>query len=47
MASKKVHVFERKVVKKKTRQGCSNRSKGVKKYKGQGGPRKSSKLPKK
>jgi len=25
---------------KKTRQGSSNRSKGMKKYKGQGGPRK-------
>jgi len=25
---------------KKTRQGCGNRSKGMKKYRGQGGPRK-------
>ena len=32
---------------KKTRQGCSNRSKGVKRYKGQGGPRKRFKSPKK
>jgi hypothetical protein len=32
---------------KKTRQGCSNRSKGMKKYRGQGGHRKRSKLPKK
>ena len=31
---------EHKSIKKKTRQGCSNRSKGVKKYRGQGGPRK-------
>ena len=33
--------------KKKTRQGCGGRSKGMKKYRGQGGPRKRSKLPKK
>jgi len=32
---------------KKTRQGCSNRSKGMKKYRGQGGDRKRVKLPKK
>ena len=25
---------------KKTRQGCSNNSKGMKRYRGQGGPRK-------
>ena len=25
---------------KKTRQGCSNNSKGMKKYRGQGGPKK-------
>ena len=31
---------------KKTRQGSSNRSKGLKKYKGQGGPRKRCKSPK-
>ena len=39
--------YNDKKVKKKTRQGCSNRSKGMKKYRGQGGPRKRSKLPKK
>jgi len=32
---------------KKTRQGCSHMSKGMKKYRGQGGPRKRTKLPKK
>jgi hypothetical protein len=32
---------------KKTRQGCGNRSKGMKKYRGQGGHRKRVKLPKK
>lgn len=32
---------------KKTRQGNSNRSKGTKKYRGQGGPRKRCKTPKK
>ena len=32
---------------KKTRQGCGSRSKGGKKYKGQGGPRKRCKSPKK
>ena len=36
-----------KVSKKKTRQGCGIYSKGMKKYKGQGGPRKRCKLPKK
>ena len=34
-------------IKKKTRQGCSKRSKGMKKYRGQGGPRKRCKLSKK
>tara|TARA_Y100000310_G_C19966743_1_gene483653 strand:- start:16 stop:159 length:144 start_codon:yes stop_codon:yes gene_type:complete len=33
-------------VRKITRQGCSKRSKGMKKYRGQGGPRKRCKLPK-
>ena len=42
----KATAYERKVVKKKTRQGCSNRSKGLKKYRGQGGPRKRCKLQK-
>ena len=32
---------------KKTRQGCSNMSKGTKKYRGQGGPRRRCKKPKK
>jgi len=32
---------------KKTRQGCSNRSKGLKRYRGQGGLRKRCKSPKK
>jgi hypothetical protein len=34
-------------VKKKTRQGCGQYSKGMKKYRGQGGPKKRCKLPKK
>ena len=38
--SKKDSLGYQKPVGKKTRQGCSNRSKGMKKYKGQGGPRK-------
>lgn len=33
--------------KKKTRQGCSKRSRGLKRPRGQGGPRKRCKLPKK
>jgi hypothetical protein len=33
--------------KKKTRQGCGQYSKGMKKYRGQGGPRKRCKKPKK
>ena len=40
MAAKKTSVFERRTIKKKTRQGCSNNSKGMKKYRGQGGPKK-------
>tara|TARA_B100000676_G_C17853073_1_gene719230 strand:- start:618 stop:782 length:165 start_codon:yes stop_codon:yes gene_type:complete len=36
----KIQKQERKTVDKKTRQGCSNNSKGMKKYRGQGGPRK-------
>ena len=48
MASrKKSFVFERGSVRKKTRQGAGRRSKGMKKYRGQGGPRKRAKLPKK
>ena len=31
---------------KKTRQGCGSRSKGMKKYRGQGGPRKRCKIKK-
>tara|TARA_Y100000310_G_C20101791_1_gene543062 strand:+ start:212 stop:352 length:141 start_codon:yes stop_codon:yes gene_type:complete len=38
--AKKIFVFEHQGIKKKTRQGCSHRSKGMKKYRGQGGPRK-------
>ena len=45
--AKKAFVFEHKRAKKKTRQGCGKYSKGAKKYKGQGGPRKRCKLPKK
>ena len=47
MSMKKAFVFEHKSAKKKTRQGCGQYSKGMKKYKGQGGPRKRCKLPKK
>lgn len=39
--------YDHQGTKKKTRQGCGKRSKGMKKYRGQGGPRKRSKLPKK
>jgi len=46
MAKKNID-YQRKRVKKKTRQGCGTHSKGMKKYRGQGGPRKRSKLPKK
>jgi len=44
---KKAFIHEHKRLKKKTRQGCGKYSKGAKKYRGQGGPRKRSKLPKK
>ena len=47
MAKKGTYLFEHKGVKKKTRQGCGNRSKGMKRYRGQGGSRKRCKLPKK
>jgi hypothetical protein len=47
MAARKTFVYEHKHHKKKTRQGCSNKSKGMKKYRGQGGPRKRVKLQKK
>ena len=47
MAIRATFKYEHQGVKKKTRQGCGKRSKGMKKYKGQGGPRKRSKLPKK
>ncbi len=43
----KAFSYEHKGIKKKTRQGCGKRSKGMKKNRGQGGPRKRSKLPKK
>jgi len=44
---KQTFTYEHRSVKKKTRQGCGNRSKGMKKYRGQGGPRKRCKIPKK
>lgn len=47
MAVRKSFVFDKGGVKKKTRGGCGKRSKGMKKYRGQGGPRKRCKLPKK
>jgi hypothetical protein len=37
---RKIFMFNKGGVKKKTRAGCSKRSKGMKKYRGQGGPRK-------
>ena len=40
MAIRTAFMYEKKKTSKKTRQGCSGRSKGVKKYRGQGGPRK-------
>jgi len=46
MAARKTFKYERKSVKKKTRQGCGTHSKGMKKYRGQGGPRKRVKLGK-
>ena len=45
--AKKSFVFERHGVRKKTRQGAGKRSKGLKRYRGQGGPRKRCKVPKK
>lgn len=47
MGAKKIFQYEHRGTKKKTRQGCSNRSKGMKRYRGQGGPRKRCKLQKK
>ena len=47
MAKRKLFIFERQGVRKKTRAGAGKRSKGMKKYRGQGGPRKRCKLPKK
>ena len=47
MAARKAFVHEHRGVRKKTRQGAGKRSKGMKKYRGQGGPRKRSKIPKK
>jgi len=46
MAFGKINKYEGRV-KKKTRQGCGTHSKGMKKLRGQGGPRKRCKLPKK
>ena len=45
MAVRTSFMFEGATVKKKTRQGCSKRSKGMKKSRGQGGPRKRCKKP--
>ena len=47
MAVRKTFVFEHKGVRKKTRAGAGKRSKGMKKYRGQGGHRKRAKMPKK
>ena len=47
MAKRRSFTFERSGVRKKTRAGCGKRSKGMKKYRGQGGPRKRCKKPKK
>jgi len=47
MAARKSFMYEREGTKKKTRQGCGTHSKGMKKCRGQGGPRKRCKLPKK
>jgi len=44
-AGKKTFIYDSKGVKKKTRQGAGRRSKGMKKYRGQGGPRKRCKKP--
>jgi len=46
MSFGKTNFYEGKT-KKKTRQGCGTQSKGMKKLRGQGGPRKRCKLPKK
>ena len=40
MAVRKSFIFKHQTVQKKTRQGCSKNSKGMKKTRGQGGPRK-------
>ena len=45
--ARKIFVFDKGGVRKKTRAGCGNRSKGMKRYRGQGGPRKRCKKPKK
>lgn len=47
MAVRKAFVFDFGGVKKKTRAGAGKRSKGMKKLRGQGGPRKRCKKPKK
>ena len=47
MAERRSYVYDHDGVKKETRQGAGRRSKGLKKYRGQGGPRKRCKLPKK
>ena len=47
MAVRKAYVFEHQGVRKKTRAGAGKRSKGMKKYRGQGGARKRCKKGKK
>ena len=47
MAKRKLFIYERLGVRKKTRQGAGKRSKGMKKRRGQGGPRKRCKVPRK
>lgn len=47
MAARKVFIFDKGGIRKKTRAGSGKRSKGMKKYRGQGGPRKRCKKPKK
>ena len=44
---RKTYTYEHQGTRKKTRQGAGRRSKGMKKLRGQGGPRKRCKRPKK
>jgi len=45
--AKQAFYYEHKTLKKKTNQGCGQYSRGHKKYRGQGGPRKRCKSPRK